>query len=255
MYAEKFRLDGKVAIVTGGSRGIGKAIAIGLAEQGARVALTSRKQEALDVAAEEIRQNGGESLAMACHMGEPDQIKNLFDKVVETYGSVDILVNNAATNPYFGLLIDAPVDAWDKTLDVNLKGPFLMTQAAAKIMMEKGGGSIINVSSVGAFKANPMQGIYGVTKSGMVNMTKTFAQELALANVRVNAICPGLTETKFSEILIQTKEIYDIALEKIPMKRHAQPSEIACAALYLASDASSYVTGSCITIDGGMMTG
>ena len=254
MYADKFRLDGKVAIVTGGSRGIGKAIAIGLAEQGARVALASRKQEALDGVAEEIRQKGGETLAIACHMGKPDQIKNLFAKVVETYGSVDILVNNAATNPYFGLLIDAPEDAWNKTLDVNLKGPFLMTQAAARIMMQKGGGSIINVSSVGAFKANPMQGIYGVTKSGMVNMTKTFAQELALVKVRVNAICPGLTETKFSEVLIQTKEIYDIALERIPMKRHAQPSEIVGAALYLASDASSYVTGTCITVDGGMMT-
>jgi NAD(P)-dependent dehydrogenase (short-subunit alcohol dehydrogenase family) len=254
MYADKFRLDGKVAIVTGGSRGIGKEIAIGFAEQGARVALASRKQEALDGVAEEIRQKGGESLAMACHMGKPDQINSFFDKVVETYGCVDILVNNAATNPYFGLLIDAPEDAWNKTLEVNLKGPFLMTQAAARIMMQKGGGSIINVSSVGAFKANPMQGIYGVTKSGMVNMTKTFAQELALTNVRVNAICPGLTETKFSEVLIQTKEIYDIALERIPMKRHAQPSEIVGAALYLASEASSYVTGTCITVDGGMMT-
>jgi NAD(P)-dependent dehydrogenase (short-subunit alcohol dehydrogenase family) len=254
MYADKFRLDGKVAIVTGGSRGIGKEIAIGFAEQGARLALASRKQEALDGAAEEIRQKGTECLAMACHMGKPDQIKTLFDKVVETYGTVDILVNNAATNPYFGPLVDASEEAWNKTLDVNLKGPFLMSQAACRIMMQKGGGSIINISSVGAFKANPMQGVYGVTKSGLVNMTKTFAQELALANIRVNAICPGLTETKFSEVLIQTKEIYDIALQRIPVKRHAQPSEIVCAALYLASDASSYVTGSCITIDGGMMT-
>ena len=254
MYADKFRLDGKVAIVTGGSRGIGKEIAVGFAEQGARLALASRKQEALDAVAEEIRQKGVECFGMACHMGKPDEIKKLFDKVVGMCGSVDILVNNAATNPYFGLFIDAPEDAWDKTLEVNLKGPFLMTQAAARIMMQKGGGSIINVSSVGAFKANPMQGIYGVTKSGMVNMTKTFAQELALANVRVNAICPGLTETKFSEVLIQTKEIYEIALQRIPVKRHAHPSEIVCAALYLASDASSYVTGSCITIDGGMMT-
>jgi NAD(P)-dependent dehydrogenase (short-subunit alcohol dehydrogenase family) len=254
MYADKFRLDGKVAIVTGGSRGIGKEIAIGFAEQGARLALASRKQEALDGVAEEIRKTGSKCLAMACHMGKPDQIKNLFNKVIETYGTVDILVNNAATNPYFGPIVDATEDAWNKTLEVNLKGPFLMTQAAARIMMQKGGGSIINVSSVGAFKANPMQGIYGVTKAGMVNMTKTFAQELALANVRVNAICPGLTDTKFSEILIQTKEIYEIALQRIPVKRHAQPSEIVCAALYLASDASSYVTGSCITIDGGMMT-
>jgi len=254
MYADKFRLDGKVAIVTGGSRGIGKEIAIGLAEQGARIALTSRKQEALDAVAEEIRQQGGECLALACHVGKPDQIKAFMDKVVETYGSVDILVNNAATNPYFGPIVDATEEAWNKTLDVNLKGPFLMSQAAARIMMQKGGGSIVNVSSVGAFAANPMQGIYGITKAGMVNMTKTFAQELALANVRVNAICPGLTATKFSEVLIQTKEIYDVALQRIPVKRHAEPSEIVGAALYLASDASSYVTGSCITVDGGMMT-
>ena len=254
MYADKFRLDGKVAIVTGGSRGIGKEIAIGLAEQGARIALTSRKQEALDAVAEEIRQQGGECLALACHVGKPDQIKAFMDKVVETYGSVDILVNNAATNPYFGPIVDATEEAWNKTLDVNLKGPFLMSQAAARIMMQKGGGSIVNVSSVGAFAANPMQGIYGITKAGMVNMTKTFAQELALANVRVNAICPGLTATKFSEVLIQTKEIYDVALQRIPVKRHAEPSEIVGAALFLASDASSYVTGSCITVDGGMMT-
>lgn len=254
MYAERFRLDGKVAIVAGGSRGIGKAIALGFAEQGARLALASRKQEALDNVAEEIRRKGTECLAMACHMGKPDQIRSFFDSVVETYGTVDILVNNAATNPYFGTFIDAPEEAWDKTLDVNLKGPFLMTQAAARIMIQKGGGSIINISSVGAFRANPMQGIYGVTKAGMVNMTKTFAQELAPVKVRVNAICPGLTETKFSEVLIQTKEIYDLALQKIPMKRHAQPEEIVGAALYLASDASSYVTGSCITVDGGMMT-
>jgi NAD(P)-dependent dehydrogenase (short-subunit alcohol dehydrogenase family) len=254
MYAERFRLDGKVAIVTGGSRGIGKAIATGLSEQGARLALASRKQEALDGVAEEIRNQGGECLAMACHLGKPDQIKALIDKVLETYGTVDILVNNAATNPYFGPIVDATEEAWNKTLDVNLKGPFLMTQAVAKIMMQKGGGSIINVASVGAFRASPMQGIYGVTKAGMVNMTKTFAQELALANVRVNAICPGLTATKFSEVLIQTQEIYDVALQKIPVKRHADPDEIVGAALYLASDASSYVTGTTITVDGGMMT-
>ena len=254
MYADTFRLDGKVAIVTGGSRGIGKEIALGFAEQGARLALASRKQQALDGVAEEIRNRGSECLALACHVGNADPIKTFFDKVMETYGTVDILVNNAATNPYFGFLVDATEEAWNKTLDVNLKGPFLMTQAAARVMAQKGGGSIINVSSIGAFRANPMQGIYGVTKAGMVNMTKTFARELALANIRVNAICPGLVETKFSEILIQTKEIYDIALDMIPMKRHAQPSEIVGAALYLASDASSFVTGSCITVDGGTMT-
>ncbi len=254
MYADKFRLDGKVAIVTGGSRGIGKQIALGLAEQGARLALASRKQGALDEVADEIRGNGGECLAMACHMGKPDQIKAFFDKVLETYGTVDILVNNAATNPHFGPLLDATEEAWNKTLDVNLKGPFLMIQAAGRVMSQKGGGSIINIASVAAFQGNPMQGIYGITKAGVVNMTKTFAQELAPANIRINSICPGLTATKFSEVLIQTKDIYDLALQRIPLKRHAEPSEIVCTALYLASEASSYVTGTCIIVDGGMMT-
>lgn len=254
MYADKFRLDGKVAIVTGASRGIGKAIAQGLAEQGAKVLIASRKQEAVDATAEEIRQTGAECAAMACHMGKPEQISALFDKVTELHGRLDVLVNNAATNPFFGPILDADEGIWDKTVDVNLKGCFLASQAAARIMVKQMSGSIINVASIAAFSPPPMQGIYGVTKAGVVALTKAMAKELAGAGVRVNALCPGLTETKFSQVLIDTREIYDIALQMIPMKRHAQPDEMVCAVLYLASDASSFVTGSCITADGGAMT-
>jgi NAD(P)-dependent dehydrogenase (short-subunit alcohol dehydrogenase family) len=254
MFAEKFRLDRKVAVISGASQGIGKQIAMGFAEQGARVAICSRKQESLDAVAEEIRRQGGECLPVVCHTGKPDQIRNLFQKVMETYGSMDVLVNNAAVNPFFGPILDADEAVWDKTVDVNLKGYFLMCQAAARIMVQKGGGSIINVASVAAFSPPVFQGIYGITKAGVIAMTKSFAKELATSNVRVNAICPGLTETKFSKVLIETPDIYQIALQMIPMKRHAQPSEMVGAAIFLASDAASFVTGTSITVDGGSMT-
>lgn len=253
MYAEQFRLDGKIAIVTGGSRGIGKEIALGFAEQGASLIVTGRKQDALDAAAEEIRGKGAECLPVACHVGKSDQIQSLFEKVRETHGGVDILVNNAATNPFFGPVMDVTEGLLDKTVEVNLKGAFLMSQAAARIMMEKGGGAIINIASVAAFSPSLGQGIYSITKAGVVCMTKSFAKELVASGIRVNAICPSLTETKFSQMLIETKEIYDIAVQMIPMRRHAQPSEMVCAAIYLASDASSFMTGSCITLDGGQM--
>ncbi len=251
MYVDQFRLDGKVALITGGSRGIGKEIALGFAEQGASLVITGRKQEPLDAAAEEIRRKGAACMPAACHVGKPDQIQGLFEKVKAEHGSVDILVNNAATNPFFGPILDISEGLLDKTLEVNLKGAFLMSQAAARIMVEKGGGSIINVASVAAFSPSLGQGVYSITKAGVVAMTKSFAKELVTSGIRVNAVCPSLTETKFSQMLIDTKEIYDIAVKMIPMGRHAQPSEIVGAALYLASDASSFVTGSCITLDGG----
>ncbi|MEW6442752.1 MAG: glucose 1-dehydrogenase [bacterium] len=254
MFAEKFRLDGKVALVSGASQGIGKQIAMIFSEQGARVAICSRKQESLDAVAGEIRALGGQCFPVACHTGKPDQIRTLFQKVMEAYGRLDVLVNNAAANPYFGPILDADEAVWDKTLDVNLKGYFLMSQAAARIMVKQGGGAIVNVASIAAFSPPVFQGIYGITKAGVVAMTKSFAKELATQNVRVNAICPGLTETKFARVLIETPEIYQVALQSIPMKRHAQPSEIAGAAMFLASDAASFVTGTAITVDGGAMT-
>jgi len=254
MIADKFRLDGKIALVSGASRGIGKEIALGFAEQGARLVICSRKQEALDAAAEEIRARGAECLPVACHTGSPEQIAALFGKIADAYGGVDILVNNAAANPYFGPVLDADLGVWEKTVDVNLKGYFLMSQAAARMMVKKGGGSIINVASIAAFSPPVFQGIYGITKAGVIAMTKSFAKELATSNVRVNAICPGLTETKFSKVLIETPDIYQVALQMIPMKRHAQPSEMVGAAIFLASDASSYVTGAFIVVDGGAST-
>jgi len=251
MYIDQFRLDGKIALITGGSRGIGKQIAMGFAEQGASVVITARKQEPLDATAEEIRQKGAVCLPVACHVGKPDQIRDLFEKVKAEHGGINILVNNAATNPFFGPILDISDTLLDKTIEVNLKGAFLMSQAAARMMVERGGGSIINIASVAAFSPSLGQGVYSITKAGVVSMTKAFAKELVTSRIRVNAICPSLTETKFSQMLIETKEIYDIAVKMIPMGRHAQPSEIVGAALYLASDASSFVTGSCLTLDGG----
>ena len=178
-------------------------------------------------------------------------IDALYDKVMDTYGKVDILVNNAATNPYFGPALGISEGAYDKTFDVNTKGYFFMAQRAGNIMAEHKGGSIINIASVAGLRGPSMQTVYGMTKAAVILMTKAFAVELGPAGVRCNAICPGLTETHFASVLIETESIYNDAIESIPLKRHAQPDEIAGAALYLAADASSFTTGSIIVIDGG----
>ena len=244
-------LEGKVAIVTGASRGIGEAIARTFAENGAKLALASRKQESLDSVAASIKDSGGEAIAVACHTGKMDMIDALFDKVMNTYGRVDILVNNAATNPYFGPALTVPETAYDKTFEVNTKGYFFMAQKAGQIMVEQKAGSIVNIASIAGLRGPHFQTVYGMTKAAVILMTKAFAVELGPSGVRCNAICPGLTETHFASVLIQTKEIYDRAVQSIPLNRHAQPDEIAGAALYLASDASSFTNGSLIVVDGG----
>ena len=246
-----FDLTDKVAIVTGASRGIGESIAKTFAENGAKVVLASRKQEALDTVAASIKESGGEALAIACHTGKLEMMDALFEKVMDTYGKVDVLVNNAAANPYFGPALNCPEDAYEKTFEVNTKGYFFMAQKAGQIMVEQKSGSIINIASVAGMRGPVMQTVYGMTKAAVILMTKGLAKELGSEGVRVNAICPGLTETHFASVLINTEEIYNIALEGIPLKRHAQPDEIAGAALYLASDASSFTTGSTIVVDGG----
>ena len=248
-----FSLDGKIALVTGASRGIGEAIAGTLADYGAHVILTSRKIEGLQKAADKIKAAGGKATPIACHVGKLDQIDALFKTIKDTFGKLHILVNNAATNPYFGDLLGADEGAWDKTLDVNLKGPFFICQRAARLMIESGGGSIVNVASVNGFRAEPFQGIYSISKAGMIMMTNTFARELADKNIRVNTLAPGLTETKFADALFSNKDIYQYAINKIPMKRHAQPEEMAGAVLYLVSDAAPFTTGACIICDGGMI--
>ena len=253
MKTVDFSLEGKIALVTGASRGIGEAIAVTLAEYGAQVILVSRKLDALKEVAAKIEETGGTAAPIACNMGKMEQIAELFKQVKDTFGRLDILVNNAATNPFFGDMIGADESVWDKTNEVNLKGPFFMIQNAAKLMIEGGGGAIVNVASINGISPAPFQGIYSITKAAMISMTKAYARELAGAKIRVNALLPGLTETKFSEALFTNDEIYKYAVEKVPMNRHAAPTEMAGAVLYLVSDASTYTTGACIVCDGGML--
>lgn len=249
---DMFDLTGKVAVVSGASRGIGEAIARAMAERGASVVLAARKQEALDAVADSIRAAGGRALAVACHAGKPEMVEALFDRVKETFGQVDILVNNAATNPYFGPVIEISDTLFDKTFEVNVKGYFLMARRAAKMMIAQGsGGAIVNVASVAGLSPHPLQGVYAMTKAAVIMMTKVFAKELGGAKIRCNAICPGLTETRFARVLIDTPEFYDRYVRDTALGRHAQPGEIVGAALYLASDAASFTTGAVIVCDGG----
>jgi len=247
-----FNLTGKVAIVTGGSRGIGEAIARALAAQGAEVVICSRKMEGLEPVAASINEAGGKCTAIACHTGNMEMIAALFKEVKDRFGRVDILVNNAATNPHFGPCVSMDEGAFDKTFEVNVKGVFFMSQQAALIMTEQeGGGVIINVASINGLSPAPMQGVYSITKAAVIHMTKTFAKELGAAKVRVNCVCPGLVETKFAQMLIDSPEMHQWFIDRTPMARHAQPEEIAGAVVYLASDSASYTTGAVITVDGG----
>jgi len=254
MKTVNFSLEGKIALVTGASRGIGLAIAMTLSEYGADVIITSRKEENLKIAADKIKEELGKDVKyFSVNSGKLDEITNLFKEIENSYGRVDILVNNSATNPYFGTLIDAGESVWDKTNDVNLKGPFFMIQNAAKLMKKNGGGSIVNVASINGVSPAPLQGIYSITKGGLITLTKAYAKELAPFNIRVNALLPGLTKTKFASSLFENEEIYQYFIERVPLGRHAEPGEMAGAVLYLVSDTSSYTTGTCIACDGGYL--
>ncbi len=246
-----FNLKGRTAVITGASRGIGLAITQKLAQYGAQCIMVSRKVEPLEAAAAKIREEGGKTEAIACHTGYPDQIKAMYDKVMERYGSLDILVNNAATNPHFGEMITADEGLWDKTLDVNIKGPFFMIKHAVPLMKDKG--AIVNVSSVNAVKPGMFQGVYSATKAALVNMTQTLARELAPKGIRINNLLPGLTDTKFASAIISSEEICNYAVSQIPMGRYAKPEEMAGAVLYLVSDAASFTTGASLICDGGML--
>lgn len=248
---DRFSLEGKIALINGGSRGIGEAIARGFAAQGATLVLSSRTQAAVDAVAESIRAAGGQAAGAACHAGKTEQVDALFERIKAEYGRLDILVNNAATNPYFGPIVAASEAAYDKTFEVNCKGYFLMAQRAARMMAEQGGGSIINIASIEGLRPSPMMGIYSMTKAAVIMLTKALARELGGAGVRCNCICPGLTDTKFAAVLVNTPEIHDRYVSAPPMGRHAQPGEMVGAAIYLASEAASYTSGAVITCDGG----
>lgn len=253
MSDKLFDLEGRVALVSGASRGIGAATAQLLASHGALVVLSSRREPGVAAVAEAIRAAGGKAFALACHIGEPASIDAAFAKIEQEHGRLDILVNNAATNPHFGHITETPVSMLDKTVEVNVRGYFLMSQKAVLLMKSNGGGSIVNTSSINGVRPGPGQGIYSVTKSAVISMTRAFARECAPWKVRVNAVLPGLTDTKFASALIQDERILNMILPLIPMNRVAQPEEIAAAILFLASDAASYVTGACLPVDGGFL--
>ncbi len=248
-----FDLSGKIAVVTGASRGIGESIAKLLATHGAHVVVSSRKAEDCRTVADAIIAAGGTASVIPCHIGEPEQIDVLFAQVTSQYGRLDILVNNAAANPYFGPIVETDAAAFQKTVDVNIRGYFFMCSNGARLMAKNGGGSIINVASVNGVIPGPMQGIYSITKAAVISMTKAFAKECALDGVRVNALLPGATDTKFAATLVKNPVILKQALQHIPMNRVAQPDEMAGAVLYLASSEASYTTGSCIPVDGGYL--
>lgn len=248
-----FDLDGKVALVTGASRGIGESIARLLAQQGAHVIVSSRKIDGCQEVADSINAAGGKATAMACHIGEMAQITAAIEKIRSDFGKLDILVNNAATNPYFGNVLDTDLTAFQKTVDVNIRGYFFMSVEAGKLMRENGSGAILNVASVNGMVPGEMQGIYSITKAAVINMTKVFAKECAQFGIRCNALLPGLTDTKFASALTTNDAILKSALQRIPLRRAADPSEMAGTVLYLVSEASSYTTGAAINVDGGML--
>ncbi len=245
-----FRVDGKVALVTGGSRGIGEAIAHALAEQGAHVIVSSRKQDGCEAVAEAIRANGGEATAMACHAGELEAIEALFDAIAEQFGGLDILVNNGGTNPYYGPVGETPPAAFQKTYDVNLRGPFYMSARAVELMKERGGGAILNMASIDGISAGLLQGVYSTTKAALISMTQSFAVEYGRYNIRVNALCPGLTETKFTGVF-QQAEGYDNMVDHLPLKTASQPIDMVGASLLMVSEAGRTMTGQTIVIDSG----
>lgn len=247
-----FDLSGKVAIITGASRGIGESIAQHYAAAGAKVVLASRKQEALDTVAEAIREQGGEALAIAAHTGKKETLQALVKTTVDTWGRVDVLVNNAATNPHFGPLLEAEDSHWQKTLEVNLLGNVWLCQHVVPIMREQGGGSIINVASVNGMRPGHLQGVYSASKAAVISLTKTLAMELGSDNIRVNAIAPGLVQTKFAQVLWENEALLKSVTERTPLQRIGQPEDIASLALWLASEASSFATGETYVLDGGL---
>jgi len=246
-----FSVSDRVALVTGASRGIGEAIAEALVDQGATVVLASRKQADLDQVAERLNtKRAGGAVAIAAHGGREEDLRKLVDASIERLGRIDVLVNNAATNPYFGPIIDAELAAWDKTFEVNLRGMFILTQLVWRAWMEEHGGAVINVASVGGLRPGIGLGVYNVTKAGVIMLTRQLARELG-GKVRVNAVAPGLIKTHFARALWENDAIRERVVAGNPMGRIGSPEEVAAAVAFLASDAASYINGEVIVIDGG----
>jgi NAD(P)-dependent dehydrogenase (short-subunit alcohol dehydrogenase family) len=253
MYIDKYRLDGKVALVTGGSRGIGRATALGLAEAGADVAVASRKLPDLESVAAEIKKMGRKSLAVASHVGRMEDINSLIARVTDEFGRIDILVNNAGTSPALASSLEVDERLWDSIMNLNLKGLFFLSQAVAKIMKEHGGGNIINVASMDGFKPEANIGTYAVSKAGVIMVSKVMALELARYNIRVNTLAPGNVHTRLGDSRFMAMPEYrEEMIRRTPLGRIGEPDDMVGAMIYLASDASSFVTGECIVAAGGI---
>ena len=250
---DRFSLQGRAALVTGGSRGIGRAIAHALAEAGAAVAVSSRKADACQAVVDEITAAGGKAVAAPGHAGRADDVQRIVDATMQAFGRLDILVNNAATNPEFGPVVDASEAAFDKVHEVNVKGPWLFSRAAHRAWMGEHGGSILMIASIGGLKSEPFLGAYGATKAAVVSLTKTMAREMGGQGIRVNAIAPGLIRTDFARVLVETPEIRDRAIEATAVGHLGEPDDIAGAALFLVSDAASFVDGAVLVVDGGAL--
>lgn len=249
----RFRLDGKVAIVTGASKGIGEAMARGLAEFGAKVVVSSRKQEAVDAVARTFKKDGLEAIGIECHVGKVEHRRNLVKKTLDIYGSVDILINNAGTNPYYGNVENMPPAAYQKTMDINLNAAMELSRLVHPIMREKGGGSIIHVSSIEGLHATANFAAYNISKAALIMLGKNQAVEWGEYNIRVNVICPGFVKTKLSAMIWQNEQLYQKLVRNTPLHRMATPDEMAGLAVFLASDAASFCTGEVVVNDGGLL--
>ena len=249
----KFRLDDRVAIITGASKGIGEAIAHIFAEAGASVVVSSRRQDAVDMVADQIRGKGGTAIAVAAHAGEPSDLAHLVDKAIEQFGRIDVIVNNAATNPAFGPLLHATDELFDKVMHVNLRGPLTLGRLAHPHLAASGHGSIVNIASIEGLSPSDGLALYSVSKAALISLTGAMAREWGAQGIRVNAICPGLIQTKFSAALWKDETIRQSFLAHVPSGRLGQPDEIAVLVLFLASDAGSYCTGGTYVADGGYL--
>jgi NAD(P)-dependent dehydrogenase (short-subunit alcohol dehydrogenase family) len=250
----QINLEGKVAVVSGASRGIGEAIARGMAACGAQVILSSRRQQGVQKVADSIVDSGGAAVAQACHAGVLADIDALFEFVDREFGRLDILINNAATNPYYGPATGLSSKAFDKTVEVNLKGPYFMTSAAIPLMVKSGGGSVVNVASIAALLPLSGQAVYSMTKAGLVSLTRGFAKEYGQQGIRVNAILPGVVETRFASALVEDPSIQKW-LSRLPVPRAGQPEDMVAGVLYLVSDQAAYTTGTTLVMDGGATLG
>ena len=253
MNSWEIDLSGKATLVTGGSRGLGKAIALAMAEKGAKVAICGRKQENLDMAEKEFKEKGFDVLAQVAHVGKPEQLESLFQAIDQSFGRLDILVNNVGTNIFTRSVSEADEKLWDKLIETNLKSVFLVSARASKRMKKQGSGKIVNISTIAARKAAPGMGIYSVAKAGVEMLTKVLAAELAPDHINVNAVAPGMVKTQFSKPFWSNESMLQEITRTIPMGRIAETEDVVGAVLFLSSSLSDFITGDIITVDGGFM--